>query len=229
MDNSHIALISLYLRASGFQAYRSDKPLTLGKAAMRIEGVNMLSLAKVMRLAGSDDSITLQSLESTDKLTVVFENPKQGKKTDFAMNLIALDRDLLTISNNDYQAKLVMNSGEFTRLCRDLYQVAETVKIEALGDSVIFSVEGDMGKGNVSLSETLGDKPEDKTSIDVKQEICLSFGLRYLNMFNKASSCAPLVTLRLSNEAPLIVDYTMDKFGSLRFYLAPKINDLKEE
>ena len=34
----------------------------------------MGNLAKVMKLAGNDDSITLKSEEDTSKLTVVFEN-----------------------------------------------------------------------------------------------------------------------------------------------------------
>ena len=76
MDSSHVALVSLLLSAEGFQSYRSDKPLTLGihyqfKVSI---GLNMGNLAKVMKLAGNDDSITLKSEEDTSKLTVIFEN-----------------------------------------------------------------------------------------------------------------------------------------------------------
>ena len=228
MDTSHIALISLCLNSSGFQTYQSDKPLTLGKLMVSIEGVNMSGLSKVMRFAGNEDSITLKSVEDSNKLIISFENVKLGKKTEFAMNLITLDREVLSISNKEHQAKLVTNAAEFTKICRDLYQVAETVKIEAVDDSVIFSVEGDMGTGTVALYETLGEKPEDKTIIEVRERVNLSFALRYLNLFNKASSCTPAITLSLSDEAPLVVDYTMDKLGSLKFYLAPKINDATE-
>ena len=162
----------------------------------------MGNLAKVMKLAGNDDSIILKSEEDTSKLTIIFENAKQGKRTEFAMNLLTLDSEVLGIPDKDYQTKVTTNSGDFTKLCRDLYQVAETVNIEAREDSVVFSVEGDLGKGSVALSETLGDKAEDKTSIEVKEAVKLSFALRYLNMFNKASSCSPVVSLRLSSENP---------------------------
>lgn len=188
----------------------------------------MANLAKVMKLAGNDDSITLKSEEDTSKLTIVFENAKQGKKTEFAMNLLTLDSEVLGIPDKDYQAKITTNSSEFTKLCRDLYQVAETVSIEASEDSVTFAVEGDMGKGKVALAETLGDKSEEKTTIEVKEGVKLSFALRYLNMFNKASSCSPSVSLMLSSETPLVVEYSMDNLGSLKFYLAPKINEEKE-
>jgi len=29
----------------------------------------------------------------------------------------------------------------------------------------------------------------------------------------------------MSNDTPLVVEYRMDKLGSLKFYLAPKINE----
>jgi len=29
----------------------------------------------------------------------------------------------------------------------------------------------------------------------------------------------------MSNDTPLVVEYKMDKLGSLKFYLAPKINE----
>ena len=144
------------------------------------------------------------------------------------MNLLTLDSEVLGIPEKDYQAKVCINSGEFTKMCRELYQVAETVNIEAAESTVTFSVEGDMGKGKIVLSETLGDKAEDKTTIEVKEPVKLAFALRYLNMFNKASSCSPSVSLMLSSETPLVVEYAMDKLGALKFYLAPKISEQAE-
>lgn len=144
------------------------------------------------------------------------------------MNMLTLDSEVLGIPEKDYQAKVTLNSGEFTRMCRELYQVAETVTIEASENTVSFSVEGDMGKGKIVLAETLGEKAEDKTAIEVKEPVKLSFALRYLNMFNKASSCSSSVSLMLSSETPLVVEYAMDKLGSLKFYLAPKISEQAE-
>jgi proliferating cell nuclear antigen len=46
-------------------------------------------------------------------------------------------------------------------------------------------------------------------------------------MFTKASSLSQLVTLYLSTEFPLMVEYKLDNLGVLRFYLAPRISDEK--
>jgi len=53
----------------------------------------------------------------------------------------------------------------------------------------------------------------------------LSFAVKYLNLFNKASSLSSHVILSLSNDTPLVVEYRIEKLGSLKFYLAPKISD----
>ena len=53
--------------------------------------------------------------------------------------------------------------------------------------------------------------------------------MRYINLFNKAGPLADKVTLRLSQEYPMTVEYLFDVKkdveGTLQFYLAPKIED----
>lgn len=51
MDSCHIALVSLQIKEKAFKTYNCQKPLTLGLA---IENV-----AKILKIAGSDDSLTL--------------------------------------------------------------------------------------------------------------------------------------------------------------------------
>jgi proliferating cell nuclear antigen len=51
MDSSHVALVSLNLSVDGFENFRADTNMVLG--------VSIQNLAKVMRLADNNDSITL--------------------------------------------------------------------------------------------------------------------------------------------------------------------------
>lgn len=51
MDSSHVALVSLNLSMEGFDVYRADTNMILG--------ININSLAKVMKLADNDDAVTL--------------------------------------------------------------------------------------------------------------------------------------------------------------------------
>jgi proliferating cell nuclear antigen len=66
MDGSHVALVSLNLSMEGFEHYRADTAMVLG--------VNVAMLAKVMKLADANDSITLSAEDQATHLKLIFEN-----------------------------------------------------------------------------------------------------------------------------------------------------------
>jgi proliferating cell nuclear antigen len=53
--------------------------------------------------------------------------------------------------------------------------------------------------------------------------VCLSFSLKYLVGFTKATGLSGQVRLSLSAEVPLLVEYALANNSYLRFYLAPKV------
>ena len=61
--------------------------------------------------------------------------------------------------------------------------------------------------------------------IDMHEPVSLSFALRYLNSFTKATALSAQVTLSMSKELPVVVEYRIADFGYVRYYLAPKIED----
>lgn len=59
-----------------------------------------------------------------------------------------------------------MPSGEFARICRDLSQIGDAVMISCAKDGVKFSATGELGTGNVKLSQTSNvDKEEEAVSM----------------------------------------------------------------
>lgn len=58
---------------------------------------------------------------------------------------------------------------------------------------------------------------------DVREPVALTFSLKYLTNFCKASGLADSVKLCLSSEVPLLVEYPLPENSYLRFYLAPKV------
>ena len=61
--------------------------------------------------------------------------------------------------------------------------------------------------------------------IDLHEPVTLTFALRYLNSFSKATPLASSVVLSMSKELPIMVEYKISDMGHVRFYLAPKIDD----
>jgi proliferating cell nuclear antigen len=210
MDSSHVALVSLTLGQNGFESYRADRPMTLG--------VSISNLSKVLKLAGNEDRIILRADEDATSLNIIFDNKRQEKKTEFTLNLITLDSEHLGIPETNYTSEITMNSLDFTKLCRELHQLSETVTIEASTTHVKFSIDGEVGSGTIEIKTQEGKDSG-------KDQVCLSFALRYLNMFNKASTLCNHVKLMLAPETPLVVEYEIEHLGALKYYLAPKINE----
>ena len=71
MDNSHVSLVSVSLRADGFDKFRCDRQLSMG--------MNLTSMSKILRCASNDDIITIKAQDQADNVTFMFEAPNQEK------------------------------------------------------------------------------------------------------------------------------------------------------
>jgi proliferating cell nuclear antigen len=89
MDNSHVALVSMLLRAEGFDPYRCDRNVALG--------INLNSLSKVLRSAQNDDIITIKAEDTPDTLNLVFESAKQERMSEYDIKLMDIDSEHMGI------------------------------------------------------------------------------------------------------------------------------------
>lgn len=97
--------------------------------------------------------------------------------------------------------------------------------IECTKDGVKFSCQGDIGSGSVTLRQhTDVEKEGNNVEIDLSEPVSLTFSLKYLSNFTAATALSTQVKLCLSNEVPLLVEYSLSNNSYLRFYLAPKVN-----
>lgn len=218
MDNSHVSLVSLNLRSDGFDKYRCDRNLSMG--------INLASMAKIMKCAGNDDVLTIKAQDNADTVTFIFETQNQEKVSDYEMKLMNLDQEHLGIPETNYSCIIKMPSSEFARICRDLSQFGESVVISCTKEGVKFSTAGDIGTANVKLAQTASaDKEEEAVTIEMQEPVTLTFACRYLNYFTKATPLSPQVQLSMSSDVPLVVEYKIGEIGHIRYYLAPKIED----
>ncbi|ODA81819.1 hypothetical protein RJ55_00324 [Drechmeria coniospora] len=218
MDNSHVALVSMMLKAEGFSPYRCDRNIALG--------VNLTSLTKVLRAAQNEDILTLKAEDAPDVLNLVFESSENDRISEYDLKLMDIDQEHLGIPETEYASTISMPAAEFRRICTDLAAMSESVSIDANKDGVKFSCNGDIGNGSVTLrSHTNVEKPELNVDIELTEPVSLTFSLKYLVNFCKAAALSNQVKICLSSEVPLLVEYNLSGSSYLRFYLAPKIGD----
>merc|ERR1712006_59240 len=101
-------------------------------------------------------------------------------------------------------------SGEFMRICRDLKEFGETISINASKEGIRFSVQGDIGTGNVLLKPRESDKPEERVALTVHEPVNATFALRYLVTFSKAAPLCGSVEIGLGPDAPLLVKFDLE-------------------
>ena len=216
MDNSHVALVSMMLKAELFSPFRCDRNLALG--------INLSSLTKVLRAAQNEDILTLKAQDGPDSLNLVFENKDADRISEYDLKLMDIDQEHMGIPETEYASSVTMPSAEFRRICTDLVVMAEAVTIEASKDGVQFRAEGDIGNGSVTLrAHTDVDKPDNNVDIVLSEPVSLAFSLKYLVNFCKASGLSNQVKICLSQDVPLLVEYELGGGSYLRFYLAPKV------
>lgn len=239
MDSSHVSLCALNLKTEGFDHYRCDKNISLG--------LNTPNLSKILKCAGNDDVITLKSEEETDSLTMNFESPSQDRVSEFELKLMDIESEHLGIPETEYKCNVRLPAAEFQRIIRDLGVLGDTCKffiflcwlnfiilimtvyvgsIKVSKEGIRFSASGDLGTGNIMLKQnTSVDKEDDAVVIDMQEPVELNFALRYLTLFTKATALGPTVTLSMSPDIPIVVEYPIETYGYIRYYLAPKIDE----
>merc|ERR1712137_1023042 len=219
MDSSHVALVSLLLRESAFSEFKCDRPTSLG--------MNVDSLAKILKMCGPSDSLKLRWRADADTVSFQCESGEEDRIADFDLKLMQIESEHMEIPEQHYKVSAKLPSAEFQKICRDLKEFGETMQVKASKEGITFSVQGDVGAGNVMLKPRESEKPEEKVTLTVHEPVTATFALRYLVIFAKASPLCALVELGLGPDAPLSVKFDLEAAdnGFMHFYLAPKIDE----
>mmetsp|Transcript_103579 Transcript_103579/g.298299 ORF Transcript_103579/g.298299 Transcript_103579/m.298299 type:complete len:260 (-) Transcript_103579:212-991(-) len=219
MDSSHVALVSLLLRESAFAEFKCDRATSLG--------MNIDSLAKVLKMCGPSEALKLQWQADADTVNFQCEGGEDDRIADFDLKLMQIESEHMDIPEQHYKVTAKLPSAEFQRICRDLKEFGETMQVKASKEGITFSVQGDLGAGNVLLKPREAEKPEEKVTLTVHEPVTATFALRYLVSFSKAAPLCGSVELGLGPDAPLLVKYDLENAenGHMMFYLAPKIDE----
>jgi proliferating cell nuclear antigen len=219
MDSSHVALVALLLRESAFSEFKCDRATSLG--------MNVESLGKIFKMCGPNDSLKLRWQSEADTVSFQCESGEDDRIADFDLKLMQIESEHMEIPEQQYKVLARLPSAEFMKICRDLKEFGETMQIQASKEGIRFSVQGDIGTGNVMLKPRESEKPEEKVTLTVHESVTATFALRYLVTFSKAAPLCSTVELGLGPDSPLSVKYELENAdnGFMQFYLAPKIDE----
>merc|ERR1712217_238023 len=182
---------------------------------------------KILKMCGPNDSLKLRWQNDADSVSFQCETGEEDRISEFDLKLMQIESEHMEVPEQHDKVTAKRPSAEFQKICRDLKEFGETMQIKASKEGIKFSVQGDLGAGNVMLKPREADKPEDKVSLTVHEPVTATFALRYLVTFSKAAPLSGVVELGLGPDAPLLVKYALESAdkGHMQFYLAPKIDE----
>jgi proliferating cell nuclear antigen len=216
MDSARVSIIELVLPSTWFDNYTHSRDLAIG--------ISSSILYKILNARASTQSINIVfDVEANDTLSVHFTS--DDKKTfdkHFEVPLIDLEVDYMSIPPIDYVAEFTVPSGVFSGLINQLKMFGDSMDITCSEEKIVlFANSPDSGKMSVEI------KIDDLTSFSINEgeELNLSFSLNFLHHICCFNKLAKEMEIKLCNQYPLSVVYDLGNEGSMKFFLAPKMND----
>ncbi|KAH3677007.1 hypothetical protein WICMUC_001913 [Wickerhamomyces mucosus] len=217
VDDSRVLLVSLLIGEDAFQSYRCDQNITLG--------VDLSSLAKVLRAGNNTDSLTLMAEDTPDSVLVVFEDTTKDRISEYSLKLMDIESDFLNIDDQDYDSIITLPSTDFQKIARDLALLSDSLNVLVTKDIVKFVAEGDIGSGSIIVKPVTDlEKPENSVKVELNKAVNLTFGIKYVTDIIKGAGLSTSITIKLADKTPALFEFRLSS-GYLRFYLAPKFDE----
>ena len=218
MDGSRVSILEIRIPDTWFDSY-----IHTSNSAISI-GVNASILYKILNARDKTQTIQIvYDAGSTDTLSVYFKGDvKNVFDKSFEVPLIDLETETMEIPPIDYQAEFSLPSAHFQNLVSQLKTFGETMDIQCSEEKIeLVSNSSDSGKMAVEI------KIDDLSafSIDEGEELNMSFSLNYLYNICLYNKLTKEIEIKLCNQYPLNVNYSIGDGAEIKFYLAPKISD----
>ena len=198
---------------------------------------NSLHLFKLISNTSNDDLFSMYIDKedyhdgSVSHLGLQYDNGKINQCNNYKLRLFEPEEDELEVPEVSYSAIIHMPSAGFQKIIRDLTGLSDRIKIESVGDDLIFSCEGQFAKSRIFRTEQKPDVTvlEDKMdAIKFRKKpgasVVMSgeFPIKSLNNFIKCTPLSQNLEIYLENNLPLIVKYDIgSEMGDIKLCLSP--------
>ena len=188
MDSAQVTLCHCLLEAQNFEVFHCPETVVIG--------LNVQNLYKLLKTVSSQDTLTLQIEEDCpNDLEIIIQNSEKKSKTFYRLRLLDIDDDHVKVPTVEMTTCITMASVDFQRLIRDMLTVGTVLRVRVKKREVIFETSGDFASQRTILetSEALN---------ETEDEIDLSFSLKLLSLFSKASTLSTTCSLWLPGRLP---------------------------
>ena len=143
----------------------------------------------------------------------------------FEMKTFDVENELLGIPDYDYSVDLILPAKVCVSLSQELSMFNDNVRIICSQDNVELIASGNTGKMKVNMD--IDDVIE--YAIEEGVQLDITYSIQYFQLMCQFHKLADKVTLGFSENLPMTMMYELDETSSMKFYLAPVMDDDNEE
>ncbi|MEM0231181.1 MAG: proliferating cell nuclear antigen (pcna) [Candidatus Woesearchaeota archaeon] len=207
MDPANVAMVIFKLFSSTFVEYELQKPSELG--------LNLANLKQILRRVNANDTMTIERTDNKLKITL-----QGGSKRTFSLPLIDMEDKEQKVPDLKFNAKVKTSSSILSSAIGDADIIGESVLFEVQPSKLVISAEGELSQAEVEISAS------ENTKIELKGEKARArYSIEYLKKMITAEKLCENVTISLSSDYPLKLDYAETDKLMVSFILAPRIEN----
>lgn len=207
MDASHVALIYMTVKDSLLD-YTCEKN--------EVIGLNTEVLFKIIKTCDLDAQITCENKQCKMDFVAI----SKDRSMNFTQNLLDLETEAMMIPDIDFPCKIEMPCSEFLKICRDLREFGDDVRV-TLSPKILKFYTSSCGQ-HIEIDYS----NNDAVKVTSEAAIEMSYSLKYLMYFCKACALSDNVFIYMGTEQPMCVKFPICEKDYISFYLAPKLDEL---
>jgi proliferating cell nuclear antigen len=171
-------------------------------------GISLVNLSKILK-----NTLGKLTIKIDETFTLNFEEENQN--TEFELDLVDIEESDLELYNKEPSIKLELNSKKFKSYIDSIKSFGDVLQFCLKNSRLSVSSKGEKVKQKISFVP-------DEMIINDNKDLSISFAVKYLGIFTKATNISEYVNISLYHEEPIFIEYgTRDNY--INFYLSPKI------
>lgn len=218
MDPSHVAMAELVLSADGFTEFSAPAENLTADIPLR----DILKFLKRV----SDDEMLLMIINDNEKtITMILKNEDVERAFMIRQRLTDDGTNIEKAINIKFDAQIHLSSIYLSNALDDAGSLADAADFEISKNGLMISAEGELGSAVTELRAAgiAAELPEGVSSVKA------TYSLDYLRDFARSKAAAAFVTVKMSQEKPVLFGFDLandlGKWGHIAFLLAPRAED----
>lgn len=204
VDPAHVAMVDLKVDKGAFEEFSAEETEL---------GIDLDKIKEVLRLARAGDLIEIEQDEDHNRLILNVGNVSRR------MNLVdTTGMSDPKVPNLSLPAKISVGSDELQKGIRAAESVSDHIALTANQEEFEMYSEGDTDSVSLKLTKDL------LVSLECSEPVRSLFPLDYFSNMVKAIPSGTVVTIRLGNDYPVKMEFTIsEEKGNVDYLLAPRI------